>query len=174
MMKQLEKYDYMTTHEYRCLLNSTSKVLGLLLFLIGALDLLVLFYSPYTFIKLYVAIGVVSVGLSFWLSCASMRRFMVERDFLGYVEWFFGYVFMVVGMMPLLVYLYLNTDWSLVINYGKEVLFLYRNADNLVLPISIMTTVCLFYWISTIQLVKSSKIPHLSLIKKRELYEKED
>ena len=159
-MNSADKY---ITNEYKALLHNATVILSIVLFAIIGINAILAIIAPSWTIRLFVSIGLImSVG-SVWL---------LYRDHLVIIKWIGAFLCLLIGLLPAMLYIYLNLDWTLLSNYGKKAIDIYWSIENMILPLAFGILVSLIYWTLTIQLYKKSYTTYLCINKKEEIYGK--
>ncbi len=168
-MTTLNKY---ITNEYKALWHNATMVLYIvMLAVIGANAVLVLI-APSWPTRLISVIGMlVSVGAS-WLLHTAIRHFIDYRDRIIIVKWISSFICLLIGLLPIMLFVYLNLDWQLFATYGRMAIDIYLSFDNIVFPVALALLVSLIFWTLTIQLYKESYTTYLCINKKKEIYGK--
>ena len=162
-MNSADKY---ITNEYKALLHNATVILSIVLFAIIGINAILAIIAPSWTIRLFVSIGLImSVG-SVWLLYTSIKHFIDYRDHLVIIKWIGAFLCL------LMLYIYLNLDWTLLSNYGKKAIDIYWSIENMILPLAFGILVSLIYWTLTIQLYKKSYTTYLCINKKEEIYGK--
>ena len=165
-MNSADKY---ITNEYKALLHNATVILSIVLFAIIGINAILAIIAPSWTIRLFVSIGLImSVG-SVWLLYTSIKHF---RDHLVIIKWIGAFLCLLIGLLPAMLYIYLNLDWTLLSNYGKKAIDIYWSIENMILPLAFGILVSLIYWTLTIQLYKKSYTTYLCINKKEEIYGK--
>lgn len=151
-------------------MHNVTLVLFILLFAVLCIDIILAAIAPQWIMKLCLLPGVFVSIVSAWLLYTAGQRLMEQRDFLFFVEWIASYLFLLMGSLPIVLFIYLNLDWLLLAEYGKMVLMVYWTAENIVLPLAFLLWTSSIFWILTIQLYKKSYISYLCLSKKKEIH----
>lgn len=169
-MKGFEQYDFFSTKDFEAIKDNARIVVSVLFIMIGGLDFLLLFQPSSFYGVTMVAVGLLSSVLSYLLWRRSCIRHLVKRDIVGIIEWTLSFVLLVIALCPISFHVFMGLDWTMFEKYGWGTLAIYWQFEYVLLPMSILVVVCLFYWISTIQFYKKSYLAHLSFIKKKEIY----
>ena len=166
-MNSSDKY---ITNEYKALLHNATVILSIVLFAIIGINAILAIIAPSWTIRLFVLIGLImSVG-SVWLLYTAIKHFIDYRDQLVIIKWIGAFLCLLIGLLPAMLYIYLNLDWTLLSNYGKKAIDIYWSIENMILPFGILAS--LIYWTLTIQLYKKSYTTYLCINKKEEIYGK--
>ena len=160
------------TNEYKALLNNATVVLGIVLFAIIGINTILATIASDWAIRLFVLIGLTMSVVSVWLLYTAIKHFIDYRDQLVIIKWIVAFICLLIGLLPAMLFIYLNLDWTLLSNYGKMALDIYWSVENTILPIAFGILVSLIYWTLTIQLYKKSYTTYLCLNKKEEIYGK--
>lgn len=160
------------TKEYRAMLRNAALVLSIVMFAIVGFDTTLAIIAPSWPIRLFVSVGVLTSLLATWLLYTAVKHFIDHRDQIVMAKWMISYICLFVGMMPIMLFVYLNLDWHLLATYGRMAFDIYLSLENIVLPIALMFLVSLIYWTLTIQLYKKSYTTYLCINKKEEIYGK--
>ena len=168
-MNSADKY---ITNEYKALLHNATVILSIVLFAIIGINAILAIIAPSWTIRLFVSIGLImSVG-SVWLLYTSIKHFIDYRDHLVIIKWIGAFLCLLIGLLPAMLYIYLNLDWTLLSNYGKKAIDIYWSIENMIVPVAFGILVSLIYWTLTIQLYKKSYTTYLCINKKEEIYGK--
>lgn len=160
------------TRAYKVMLLNTVFALSIVLLTIIGLNFTLIILSPNWCIKLINSFGFLMSIMSAWLIYAAISHFEYKRKPMTMIKWIVSFVCLLIGLIPIVLYVYLNLDWQLLALYGKNIFYLYMSFENVVLPVVILLFVCLVYWILTIQLYKKSYITFLCINKKEMIYGK--
>lgn len=160
------------TKEYRALLRNATLVLSIVMFAVVGFDITLSIIAPNWSIRLFVSAGVLMSMLAVWFLYTAVKHFIDYRDQIVMVKWMASYICLFVGVLPIMLFVYLNLDWHLLATYGRMAFDIYLSFENMVLPIALMLLVSLIYWILTIQLYKKSYTTYLCINKKKEIYGK--
>lgn len=168
-MMSLGKY---ITNEYKALLSNAAVILSIVLFAIIGINTVLVMIAPSWTIRLFVLVGLImSIG-TVRLLYVAIKHFIDYRDQLVIIKWIVAFLCLLIGLLPVMLYIYLNLDWTLLSNYGKTAIDIYWSVENMILPLAFAILVSLIYWTLTIQLYKKSYTTYLCLNKKKEIYEK--
>ena len=116
-MNSADKY---ITNEYKALLHNATVILSIVLFAIIGINAILAIIAPSWTIRLFVSIGLLmSVG-SVWLLYTAIKHFIDYRDRLVIIKWIGAFLCLLIGLLPAMLYIYLNLDWTLLSNYGKK------------------------------------------------------
>lgn len=160
------------TNEYKALLDTATVILSIVLFAIIGINVVLAAIAPDWAIWLFVSIGLMTSVASIWLLYAAIRHFVDNRDRQVFVRWIGSFLCLLIGLLPAMLYVYLNLDWTLLSKYGKIAIDVYWSIENMILPLAFGVLVCLIYWTLTIQLYKKSYTTYLCINKKEEIYGK--
>ena len=160
------------TYEYKTLLHNAAIVLSIVMLAVIGVNSFLAFMAPSWPIRLISFAGTLFGVSSCWLLYASIGHFIDHRDQMVMVKWMASYMCLFVGMLPIMLFVYLNLDWHLLATYGRMAFDIYLSLENMVLPIALMLLVSLIYWTLTIQLYKKSYTTYLCINKKEEIYGK--
>ena len=160
------------TKEYRALLRNAALVLSIVMFAVVGFDIRLSIIAPNWSIRLFVSAGVLMSMLAVWFLYTAVKHFIDYRDQVVMVKWMASYMCLFVGVLPIMLFVYLNLDWHLLATYGIMAFEIYLSLENMVLPIALMLLVSLIYWTLTIQLYKKSYTTYLCINKKEEIYGK--
>lgn len=160
------------TNEYKALLDNATVILSIVLFAIIGINVVLAAIAPDWAIGLFVSIGLMTSVASIWLLYAAIRHFVDYRDRQVFVRWIGSFLCLLIGLLPAMLYVYLNLDWTLLSKYGKMAIDIYWSIENMILPLAFGILVCLTYWTLTIQLYKKSYTTYLCINKKEEIYGK--
>lgn len=160
------------TNEYKALLSNAAVILSIVLFAIIGINTVLVMIAPSWTIRLFVLVGLImSIG-TVRLLYVAIKHFIDYRDQLVIIKWIVAFLCLLIGLLPVMLYIYLNLDWTLLSNYGKTAIDIYWSVENMILPLAFAILVSLIYWTLTIQLYKKSYTTYLCLNKKKEIYEK--
>lgn len=160
------------TNEYKALLSNAVVTLSIVLFAVIGINAILAIISPNWAIRLFVLLGLImSVG-SAWLLYPAIKHFIDYRDQLVIIKWIGAFLCLLMGLLPSMLYVYLNLDWTLLCKYGKTAIGIYLSVENMILPLAIGILTSLIYWTITIQLYKKSYITYLCFNKKEDIYGK--
>lgn len=160
------------TKNYRALLHNATLVLSIVMFAVVGFDITLAVIAPNWPIRLFVSAGVLMSMLAAWLLYTAVKHFTDYRGQIVMAKWIASYMCLFIGMMPIMLFVYLNLDWQLFATYGRMAFDIYLSFENMVLPIALMLWVSLIYWTLTIQLYKKSHTTYLCINKKEEIYGK--
>lgn len=160
------------TNEYKALLSNAAVILSIVLFAIIGINTVLVMIAPSWTIRLFVLVGLImSIG-AVRLLYVAIKHFIDYRDQLVIIKWIVAFLCLLIGLLPVMLYIYLNLDWTLLSKYGKKAIGIYWSVENMILPLAFAILVSLIYWTLTIQLYKKSYTTYLCLNKKKEIYEK--
>lgn len=160
------------TNEYKALLSNAAVILSIVLFAIIGINVVLAMIAPSWIIRLFVLVGLImSIG-AVRLLYVAIKHFIDYRDQLVIIKWIVAFLCLLIGLLPIMLYIYLNLDWTLLSKYGKTAIGIYWSVENMILPLAFAILVSLIYWTLTIQLYKKSYTTYLCLNKKKEIYEK--
>lgn len=160
------------TNDYKTLLSNAAVILSIVLFAVIGMNAVLAIIAPSWTIRLFVLIGLImSIGTA-WLHYVSIKHFIDYRDQLVVIKLIVAFLCLLIGLLPVMLYIYLNLDWILLSSYGKKVIDIYWSVENMILPLAFCILVSLIYWTLTIQLYKKSYTTYLCFKKKKEIYEK--
>lgn len=160
------------TNEYTALLSNAAVILSIVLFVIIGINAVLAMIAPSWTIRLFVLVGLImSIG-TVRLLYVAIKHFIDYRDQLVIIKWIVAFLCLLIGLLPIMLYIYLNLDWTLLSKYGKTAIGIYWSVENMILPLAFAILVSLIYWTLTIQLYKKSYTTYLCLNKKKEIYEK--
>lgn len=160
------------TNEYTALLSNAAVILSIVLFAIIGINAVLAMIAPSWTIRLFVLVGLImSIG-TVRLLYVAIKHFIDYRDQLVIIKWIVAFLCLLIGLLPIMLYIYLNLDWTLLSKYGKTAIGIYWSVENMILPLAFAILVSLIYWTLTIQLYKKSYTTYLCLNKKKEIYEK--
>ena len=160
------------TYEYKTLLHNAAIVLSIVMLAVIGVNSFLAFMAPSWPIRLISFAGTLFGVCSCWLLYTSISHFIDHRDQMVIVKWIASYMCLFVGVLPIMLFVYLNLDWHLFATYGRMAFDIYLSLENIVLPIALMLLVSLIYWTLTIQLYKKSYTTYLCINKKEEIYGK--
>lgn len=160
------------TNEYKALLYNATVILNIVLFAIIGINVVLAAIAPDWAIRLFVLIGLMTSVASIWLLYVAIGHFVDYRDRQVFVRWIGSFLCLLIGLLPAMLYVYLNLDWTLLSKYGKMAIDIYWSIENMILPLAFGVLVCLTYWTLTIQLYKKSYTTYLCINKKEEIYGK--
>lgn len=160
------------TKEYKALLHNAVLVLSIVMFAVVGFDITLAVIAPSWSIRLFVSTGVLMSILAIWFLYTAVRHFIDCRDQVVMVKWMVSYICLFFGMLPIILFVYLNLDWQLFATYGRMAFDIYLSFENMVLPIALLLLVSLIYWTLTIHLYKKSYTTYLCINKKEEIYGK--
>lgn len=158
------------TKEYKTLLNNATVVLSIVFFAIIGINIVLAIIASDWIIRLCVLTSLTMSVSSVWLLCSAIVHFIDHRDQLVFIKWIGAFICLLIGLLPIMLFVYLNLDWTLLSNYGKMAIDIYWSVENTILPVAFVILVSLIYWTLTIQLYKKSYITYLCLNKKEEIY----
>ena len=160
------------TNEYKALLSNAAVILSIVLFAIIGINVVLAMIAPSWIIRLFVLVGLImSIG-AVRLLYVAIKHFIGYRDQLVIIKWIVAFLCLLIGLLPVMLYIYLNLDWTLLSKYGKKAIGIYWSVENMILPLAFGILVSLIYWTLTIQLYKKSYTTYFCLNKKKEIYEK--
>lgn len=160
------------TNEYKVLLSNAAVILSIVLFAIIGINAVLVMIAPSWTIRLFVLVGLImSIG-TVRLLYVAIKHFIDYRDQLVIIKWIVAFLCLLIGLLPVMLYIYLNLDWTILSKYGKTAIGIYWSVENMILPLAFAILVSLIYWTLTIQLYKKSYTTYLCLNKKKEIYEK--
>lgn len=81
------------------------------------------------------------------------------------------FVGVLIGIIPLCLYLFVEQNWILLNKYGIKCLFLFNNYENWLLPASVFLMISCTYWLIIYLIRKESKLFYHLEKKKKELNE---
>ena len=153
------------TNEYKALLSNAAVILSIVLFAIIGINVVLAMIAPSWIIRLFVLVGLImSIG-AVRLLYVAIKHFIGYRDQLVIIKWIVAFLCLLIGLLPVMLYIYLNL-------YGKKAIGIYWSVENMILPLAFGILVSLIYWTLTIQLYKKSYTTYFCLNKKKEIYEK--
>lgn len=159
------------TNDYKTLLSNAAVILSIVLFAVIGMNAVLAIIAPSWTIRLFVLIGLImSIGTA-WLHYVSIKHFIDCRDQLVVIKLIVAFLCLLIGLLPVMLYIYLNLDWRLLSSYGKTAIDIYWSVENMILPLAFCILVSLIYWTLTIQLYKKSYTTYLCFKKKKEIYE---
>lgn len=162
---------YMTS-EYRTLLRNAAIVLSIVMLAVIGADVVLAVVAPSWPIRLISLAGsLVSIGSGFLLY-TSIRHFIDYRDPIVILRWVSSFICLLIGLLPIMLFVYLNLDWRILATYGRMAIDVYLSFDNFVLPLALMFLVSMIYWTMTVQLYRKSYITYLCINKKEDIYGK--
>lgn len=159
------------TNEYKSLLYNATLVLSIILLAVIGINVILAIIAPIGSIKLFVILGLITSVASVGLLYTAIKHFTDYRDPIVIIKWITSFLCLFVGLLPTMLFVYLNLDWKFLSAYGKMAIDIYWSFENMVLPIAFGVLVSLIYWTLTIQLYKKSYTTYLCLNKKKEIYE---
>lgn len=160
------------TNEYKAMLSNAAVILSIVLFAIIGINAVLVMIAPSWTIRLFVLVGLImSIG-TVRLLYVAIKHFIDYRDQLVIIKWIVAFLCLLIGLLPVMLYIYLNLDWTILSKYGKTAIGIYWSVENMILPLAFAILVSLIYWTLTIQLYKKSYTTYLCLNKKKEIYEK--
>lgn len=160
------------TNEYRSLLRNATVVLSIVLFAVIGINVVLAIIAPIWSIRLFVVFGLITSVMSVWFLYTSIKHFIDYRDQFVLIRWIASFLCLLIGLLPAMLFVYLNLDWGLLSTYGKMAIDIYCSVENMMLPTAFGTLVSLIYWTLTIQLYKKSHTTYLCINKKKEIYGK--
>lgn len=160
------------TKEYKVLLNNTTIILSIILLTIISINTNLVINAPNWTIRSFVLICLIMCVESIWLLYSTIKNFISYREQSVIITWIGAFLCLLIGLLPAMLYIYLNLDWTLLSNYGKIAIKIYCSIENMILPLALGLLASLIYWTLTIQLYKRSYITYLCLNKKKEIYGK--
>lgn len=160
------------TNEYRSLLRNTTVVLSIVLFTVIGINGVLAIIAPIWTIRLFVMFGLITSVISVWFLFTAIKHFIDYRDQIVLIRWIASFLCLLIGLLPAMLFVYLNLDWEFLTTYGKMAIDIYYSVENMMLPIAFGALVSLIYWTLTIQLYKKSYTTYLCINKKKEIYGK--
>ena len=155
------------TNEYKALLNNTAVILSIVLFAIIGINAVLAMIAPSWTIRLFVLVGLIMSMGTARLLYVVIKHFIDYRDQLVIIKWIVAFLCLLIGLLPVMLYIYLNLDWTLLSKYGKTAIGIYWSVENMILPLAFAILVSLIYWTLTIQLYKKSYTTYLCLNKRK-------
>ncbi len=156
--------------EYKALLRNAVLVFSIVILAVVSTEVFLAVVAPTWFIRLFVILGIEMTLLATWLLYITIKQFVCSRNQMLIMKWVLSYVYLFLGVLPIVLYIYLNLDWHLLAIYGKMVFDIYMSFENILLPFALLLLLTLIYWTLTIQLYKQSYITYLCINKKKEIY----
>lgn len=160
------------TYEYKTLLHNAAIVLSIVMLAVIGVNSFLAFMAPSWPIRLISFAGTLFGVSSGWLLYTAIRHFIDYRDQIVILRWISSFICLLIGLLPIMLFVYLNLDWKLFATYGKMAIDIYLSFDNIVLSVALMLLVSLIYWTLTIQLYKKSYNTYLCVNKKKDIYGK--
>ena len=113
------------TNEYKALLSNAAVILSIVLFAIIGINTVLVMIAPSWTIRLFVLVGLImSIG-TVRLLYVAIKHFIDYRDQLVIIKWIVAFLCLLIGLLPVMLYIYLNLDWTLLSNYGKTAIDIY-------------------------------------------------
>lgn len=163
--------EYMTK-DYKALLHNATIVLSIVMLATIVANTFLVFIAPSWSIRLISIAGVLFCMVACWLLYTAISHFVNDRDQIVVIKWISSFICLLIGLLPIMLFVYLNLDWQLFDSYGRMAIDIYLSFDNIILPLALMLLVSLIYWTLTIQLYKKSYTTYLCFRKKEEIYGK--
>ena len=160
------------TNEYRALLHNATVALSIVLFAVIGINVFLAVIAPIWTIRLFVVLGLITSVASVWFLYTAIKHFIDYRDQIVIIRWIASFLCLLIGLLPAMLFVYLNLDWGLLSTYGKMAIDIYCSVENMMLATAFGVLVGLIYWTLTIQLYKKSYTTYLCLNKKKEMYGK--
>lgn len=157
---------------YKSLLRNAVWVFSFVILAVVSTEVFLAIVAPTWFIRLFVVLGIEMTLFATYLLYITIRQFVCSRNQMLIIKWAVSYVYLFFGVLPIVLYIYLNLDWHLLAIYGKMAFDVYMSFENMLLPFALLLLLTLIYWTLTIQLYKKSYTTYLCLSKKKEIYGK--
>lgn len=119
----------------------------------------------------FIAIGLFSSFGYYVTYCKSINLMVSERNQSVLLYSVLSYCLLIISVLPIVLFLYLNQNWALLVNYGIKSLVVLFKMENLLLPVSITMLFSAVYWFLTILIYRESYLYYLCINKKKEIYE---
>lgn len=166
----MDKVHRYMTKEYKALFHNSTLALSIIMLAIISADSVLAFMAPGWLIRLIPTTGVLAAVAAAVLLYESIKHFADERNWIVLVKWGTSFVCVLISLLPVMLFVYLNMDWYLFATYGRMVLNVYFSFENMVLPVALMLLTCVVYLTLTIQLYKRSYMTYLCINKKEYIY----
>ncbi|MGM9763090.1 MAG: hypothetical protein ACI3ZQ_03610 [Candidatus Cryptobacteroides sp.] len=158
------------TKEYKVLLKDTAFVLSIVLFAVTGVNAILTIIAPTWPIRIFTTICIICSILSGWLLYTAVENFIDLRDQMVTLKWVTSYICLFIGMLPAMLFIYLNLDWELLATYGIKALSAFFAIENFILPIALLLLISLIFWTLTILLYKNSYTTYQFITKKKKIY----
>lgn len=157
---------------YRLQMKDANWIFSILAVFVMSGDMMLLFQSTNWLVILMVSLSVL-LGL---LSIFAYKKFLPillksDNNSDYYISAIIEYFFILIGIVPICLYLFVDQQWKLLNKYGTDCLFLFNRYENWLIPISIFLMISCTYWLIIHYIKKESRLFHLLEKKKKEIYE---
>ena len=107
--------------------------------------------------------------------CWSIPRFLLtllksDNTLDYYIGALLAFVLVVVTLIPVCIYLFIDQQWELLNEYGTECFSLFNRYVNWIIPIAVFLMVSCTYWLIIHYIQKESMMFYLLEKKKKEIY----
>ena len=157
---------------YRLQIKDANRIFSILSAIVMLSNIMLLCQSNNRKIIFWVAMAVV-FGL---LAIFVYRKYLfvlLKSTYNGdyYLGAIIEYLFVLIGISPICIYLYVEQQWDLLNQYGTECFILFNTYENYLIPISIFLMISFTYWLIIYHLKKEGRLFYLLEKKKKEIYE---
>lgn len=157
---------------YRLQIKDANRIFSILSAIVTLSNIMLLSQSNNWKITLWVALALV-FGL---LAIFVYRKFLSVLLKSGYYgDYYFSviieYLFVLIGISPICIYLFVEQQWGLLNQYGTECFILFNTYENYLIPISIFLMISFTYWLIIHNIKKEGRLFYLLEKKKKEIYE---
>lgn len=157
---------------YRLQMKDANRIFSILAVFVMLGDLMLLFQSANWMVILLVSLSLF-LGV---LSIFAYKKFLAilllsDYYFNYYVCAILEYFLILIGIVPICLYLYVDQQWLLLNTYGTDCLFLFNRYENWLIPISFFLMISCTYWLIIHYIKKESRLFNHLMKKKKEIYE---
>lgn len=157
---------------YRLQIKDANRIFSILSAIVTLSNIMLLSQSNNWKITLWVALALVFGLLAIFVYrkfLSVLLKFGYNGDY--YLSAIIEYLFVLIGISPICIYLFVEQQWGLLNQYGTECFVLFNTYENYLIPISIFLMISCTYWLIIHNIKKEGRLFYLLEKKKKEIYE---
>lgn len=156
---------------YKLQLKDVKVIFCIISWSILAVDLALLLQSEGWKMILFMLVSISAGLLASW----AIPRFLLtllrsDKRLDYYIGALLAFVLVVVALMPVCIYLFIDQQWEFFNEYGTECFLLFNRYVNWIIPIAVFLMVSCTYWLIIHYIQKESMMFYLLEKKKKEIY----
>lgn len=157
---------------YRLQIKDANRIFSILSAVVMLTNIMLLSQSSNWKVTVWITLAIVFVILGIF----AYRKFLFVllksvyiHDY--YMSAIIEYLFVLIGISPICIYLYVEQQWGLMNQYGTECFILFNTYENYLIPISVFLIISFTYWLIIHYIKKEGELYYLLEKKKKEIYE---
>lgn len=157
---------------YRLQIKDANRIFSILSAIVTLSNIMLLSKSSNWKIIVWVVLAI-AFGLVAILVYRKFLSVLLKSTYSGdyYLSAIIEYLFVLIGISPICIYLFVEQQWGLLNQYGTECFILFNTYENYLIPISIFLMISCTYWLIIHHIKKEGRLFYLLEKKKKEIYE---